>query len=101
MLLRFSKNKFAWLALIVLCGFPCAQAHPIPRRTHDRTIAVQIGIDEKSRQLLVRVAYRLEVDEFTVIFDDLPALGEKVELSKLKRAQEIYDTFVKGYAPIL
>jgi ABC-type nickel/cobalt efflux system permease component RcnA len=50
---------------------------------------------------LIVVDYRLEVDEFTVVFDDVPALGDQVELRKLRKPQEFYDSFTRCYAPIL
>jgi ABC-type nickel/cobalt efflux system permease component RcnA len=85
---------FAVFALMVI---PCCplQAHPVPRRCHDRTIVIRLSSD------VVEVDYRLEVDEFTVVFDDLPALGDQVDLSKLRKPQEFYDTFAQKYAPIL
>jgi ABC-type nickel/cobalt efflux system permease component RcnA len=73
----------------------------VPRRAHDRTIVVRLGQDEKTQQITVAVAYRLEVDEFTVAFDDLPALGVKVDQGKFRTAQDIYDAFTNSYAPIL
>ena len=36
-------------------------------------------------QLLIQVRYRLEVDEFTVVFDDLRALGDKIDLQEPSR----------------
>jgi len=76
-------------------------AHPVPRRAHDRTIAVRLAADADNSRIIVNVAYRLEIDEFTVVFDDLPALGDKVELSKLRAPDEFYDAFTRCYAPIL
>jgi ABC-type nickel/cobalt efflux system permease component RcnA len=70
-------------------------AHPVPRRCHDRTILVRLGPDA------IVVDYRLEVDEFTVVFDDLPALGDQVDLTKLRKPQDFYDSFTRSYAPIL
>jgi ABC-type nickel/cobalt efflux system permease component RcnA len=75
--------------------------HPVPRRAHDRTIVVRLGQEEKTQQITVAVAYRLEVDEFTVAFDDLPALGVKVDQGKFRTAKDIYDAFTNSYAPIL
>jgi ABC-type nickel/cobalt efflux system permease component RcnA len=60
---------------------------------------VQLAKDPE--RLLVLVNYRLEVDEFTVVFDDLPALGDKIELSKFSKPQEYYEAFTTRYAPIL
>src|SRR5205807_665984 len=72
-----------------------------PQRAHDRTIAVRLAADADNSRIIVNVAYRLEIDEFTVVFDDLPALGDKVELSKLRAPDEFYDAFTRCYAPIL
>jgi len=87
--------------LVCLCLPRLSPAHPVPRRAHDRTIVVWLGQDEKTQQITVAVAYRLEVDEFTVAFDDLPALGVKVDQGKFRTAQDIYDAFTNAYAPIL
>jgi hypothetical protein len=70
-------------------------AHPVPRRCHDRTLVVHLGPDA------ITVDYRLEVDEFTVVFDDLPALGDQVDLTKLRQPHEFYESFTRCYAPIL
>ncbi len=85
---------FVLFVLFVDNSYPL-QAHPVPRRCHDRTIVVRLSAD------LIVVDYRLEVDEFTVVFDDLPALGDRVELSKLRKPQEFYEAFTRCYAPIL
>lgn len=70
-------------------------AHPVPRRCHDRTITVRLAPDA------ILVNYRLEVDEFTVVFDDLPALGDQVDLTRLHKPQEFYEAFARSYGPIL
>lgn len=67
----------------------------MPRSAHDRVIAVQLMPDE----LLVH--YHLEIDEWTVVFKDLPALFEPAELAKFKSPREFYDAFAKSYGPIL
>lgn len=74
---------------------PCAQAHPVPRRAHDRTILVKLGPDK------VIVDYRLEVDEFTVVYDDLPAFSDQIDLTRLTKPGEFYDAFTRSYAPVL
>ncbi|HLJ97424.1 MAG TPA: hypothetical protein VKU02_29970 [Gemmataceae bacterium] len=91
----FGWTVACWLALLFLVHAQPLQAHPVPRRCHDRTILVRLKPDE------IVVEYRLEVDEFTVVFDDLPALGDQVELSKLHKPQEFYESFTRCYAPIL
>jgi hypothetical protein len=75
----------AWIALVV-CSFlfPCSfvAAHPVPRRAHDRTITVTLALADEKKHVAVSVAYRLEVDEATVVLDDLPALGQKIDLRR-------------------
>jgi ABC-type nickel/cobalt efflux system permease component RcnA len=95
-----SLRKLLLALLLGLAGLsrPC-QAHPVPRRTHDRTIVVHLGCTPDG-QVAVQVDYRLEVDEFTVVFDDLPALDYKADLSKLRKPDEFYDTYTRCYAPI-
>src|SRR5438105_2607954 len=70
-------------------------AHPVARRQHDRTIVVRVTADA------IVVDYRLEVDEFTAVFEDLPAIDDKLNLSKLANSDEFYEAFSRGYAPIL
>lgn len=102
---RFSAWRRNWsvaLSFLALAAIaPPAKSHPVPRRCHDRTIILRLAADTEKSEIEVVVEYRLEVDEFTVVFDDLPALGDKVELSKLRTPKEFYDTFTRSYAPIL
>jgi ABC-type nickel/cobalt efflux system permease component RcnA len=72
-----------------------AIAHPVPRRSHDRTIVVTLHPDR------VVVQYQLDVDPFTIVYDDLPAVDDKVDLTKLKKPADFYDAFARVYAPIL
>lgn len=84
------------LALCVLHAVPgSAVAHPIPKGAHDRVITVRL-----TRNAVV-VEYRLEVDQWTIVFQDLPAVGDKVDLSKLQKAEQFYEAFSSCYAPIL
>ncbi len=78
------------LLLITSC-----QAHPVPQKAHDRTIVIRLTKDA------VIVDYRLEVNEFTVVYDDLPAFGDQIDLTKLTKPAEFYEAFVRCYAPIL
>src|SRR5262249_48669272 len=66
-----------------------------PRKAHDRVIVVRLQPDK------VEVEYRLEVDEWTVVFVDLPAVSDKVDLAKLKQPREFYEAFTRCYSPIL
>jgi hypothetical protein len=69
-------------------------AHPVPKEAHDRTIVVQLTPEA------VVVNYRVEVDDWTVTFIDLPAIDDRVDLKKLGKPKDFYDAFVEGYAPI-
>jgi ABC-type nickel/cobalt efflux system permease component RcnA len=73
---------------------PCS-AHPVPQKAHDRTIVIRLTKDA------VIVDYRLEVNEFTVVYDDLPAIGDQTDLTKLTKPAEFYEAFLSCYAPIL
>jgi nickel/cobalt exporter len=97
-----SWNRLGWVCLLVLLpvfsvfGMPHqAGAHPVPRRSHDRTIEVHLARDA------VVVTYRLDVDEWTVVFEDLPAVSDKVDLARLSKPREFYDAYTRSYAPIL
>jgi ABC-type nickel/cobalt efflux system permease component RcnA len=97
----YSKSLLlALLLAIQQRTLPACLAHPVPRRAHDRTIVVRLGQDDE-RNIQVTVNYRLEVDEFTVVFDDLPALLDKSELGKLRQPDEFYEAYTRSYAPIL
>jgi ABC-type nickel/cobalt efflux system permease component RcnA len=78
-----------------------ADAHPVPRRSHDRTITVQLENNPKELSAAVRVNYRLEVDEFTALYEDLLALPQKIDLSRLASPKDFYETYTQTYAPIL
>src|SRR5262245_22562276 len=95
--------KLAWCLSAVLALQLChaAYAHPVPRRSHDRTTMIRLGTDSEEGSLRVEIAYRLEVDEFTALYEDLLSLDEKVDLTKLRSAQGFYDTYTEKYAPIL
>jgi ABC-type nickel/cobalt efflux system permease component RcnA len=98
--MRRRQNRWFLAAFLAsLVALATVEAHPIPRRNHDRTITVRLHRDND--QLRVRVEYRLEVDEFTVVYVDLPALDDKVDLKQLHSPSEFYEAFTRSYAPIL
>src|SRR5262249_54909426 len=72
-----------------------AAGHPVPRLVHDRTITIRLT------ESAVVVDYRLEVDEFTVVFVDLPAVLEAKDMAKLTTPAEFYDAYTRIYAPII
>lgn len=90
-----SRRILAPAAALVLLLPAFASAHPVPRKAHDRTIDIRCQADR------VVVHYRLDVDPLTVVYDDLPAIDDRVDVKKLKGEKEFYDAFARGYAPIL
>lgn len=92
-----STCSLSWLlsALSVFSAVNSSLAHPVPRRCHDRTIVVWLTRDR------VVVEYRLEVDEFTVVYDDLPVFSDKVDLSALTSPDQFYEAFTRCYGPVL
>src|SRR5262245_14253288 len=88
------------LALLVLIS-SVARAHPIPRRNHDRAIVVRLASNSDTKELTVQVDYRLEVDEFTALYQDLLGLDQKVDLARLRAPGAFYDVYTETYAPIL
>src|SRR5438874_2493237 len=55
-------------ALSAFSAVSRCDAHPVPQRKHDRELVVHL------RPAEVVVNYRLEVDDFTVVFVDLPGV---------------------------
>jgi ABC-type nickel/cobalt efflux system permease component RcnA len=93
-------RKFWFIAFLLstqysVLGTSRLQAHPVPQKAHDRTIVIHLIKDK------VIVDYRLEVNEFTVVYDDLPAFGDQIDLTKLTKPAEFYNAFLDCYAPIL
>src|SRR5712692_2785085 len=97
LLVAHPAGRLSVLILILISALraPSAQAHPVPRRAHDRTIVVRLQPDK------LIVDYRLEVDEFTVVYDDLPAFSDQIDLTRLTNPDEFYDAFSRCYAPVL
>lgn len=75
-------------------------AHPVPRSNHDRKIRVQLI--EAGRDLIVRVDYRLEVDELTVVLDDMKPFADRLEPAKYTGSPlKYYAEYAAIYGPIL
>src|SRR5207244_7922512 len=70
-----------------------ASAHPVPRRCHERKIAVHLT------PAAVIVRYRLEVDTLTIIQDDLAPFED--EIVRFTKPDDFYAAFLRCYAPIL
>jgi ABC-type nickel/cobalt efflux system permease component RcnA len=79
-----------------------ASAHPVPLSSHDRTILVRLERDGTSERVSVIVAYRLEVDERTVLDDDMPPFADEVKFADFgrDRLDAFYGEFTRIYAPI-
>jgi ABC-type nickel/cobalt efflux system permease component RcnA len=68
------------------------RSHPVPRRQYDRTIVARL-----TATALI-VDYRLDLDEYTAIMIDLPAVLDKAELAELSTPQQFYDAFARAYS---
>src|SRR5712691_10020734 len=92
-----------WLCIIAFaCLAVPAGAHPVPKNNHDRTIVVRLQKSAKPNHLTVRVEYRLEVDETTVLLDDMKPFWDEVDFVRYKnKPLEYYAEFTRIYAPIL
>src|SRR5262249_62190805 len=77
-----------------------AEAHPVPRGDHDRTIAVRLAQDAKTGQVVVTVDYRLEVDELTVILEDMEPFKDEVDFRRFRgKPDGFYGEFTRPYGP--
>lgn len=89
-------------AAALVCAAAPASAHPVPRSAHDRTITVRLRHDPKTEQLTVTVAYRLEVEELTVVLEDMVPFSDEVDFAKYRnRPLDFYAEYARIYAPIL
>ena len=79
-----------------------AMAHPVPKDSHDRTIVVRLQNGETPNRLRVRVEYRLEVDEETVLLVDMHDYRDQVNFVDYfpQRPFEYYAHFTRIHAPI-
>jgi ABC-type nickel/cobalt efflux system permease component RcnA len=69
-----------------------AHAHPVPRGSHDRNVVVRLAADG------VTVHYHLEVDSWTLIFEDLPRVEDRVDVGRLSQPHELYGAFTRTAA---
>lgn len=85
----------AWLAT---CP---ALAHPVTKDHHDRTIVVRLQKAAAPNQIRVRVEYRLEVDEGTIIDRDMKPFRDEVNPFDYRgEPLKYYARFAEKYAPI-
>ena len=87
-----------WGFLTAFClagGALPAQAHPVPKGSHDRTIVVRPGTEA------VVVQYRLEVDLYTAIYEDLKPLLTDDTFATLSAGSEFLEAFTRLFGPRL
>jgi ABC-type nickel/cobalt efflux system permease component RcnA len=86
------------LPLLIACT---ATAHPVIGDHHDRTLVVRVAPDRAAGTVVVTVAYRLELNEFTA-FRDLQPFSEKVPPGWQKTdPDKYYDGYIACYGPLL
>src|SRR5947209_7153116 len=89
------RMRIFFLAATALACPTVVEAHPIARCVHDRTLTVRVTPGK------LLLDYRLDVDEFTVVYLDLPGLVEMTELAHLSSPAEFYQAFRRAQAPLL
>ena len=82
----------ALCAVLALGPVRPAHAHPVPRGSHDRNVTVRLAADG------VTVHYHLELDAWTLIFEDLPRVEDRVNVGRLSRPDELYGAFTRTAA---
>jgi nickel/cobalt transporter (NicO) family protein len=76
-------------------------AHPVAKDNHDRTIMVRLQKGGNADTIRVRVEYRLEVDEATVVYDDMKPFADEVSVLDYRgKALAYYAEFARLYAPV-
>ena len=89
------------LAILIGAAAPL-RAHPVPKSSHDRTIKVHLEKSAKPGHLSIRIDYRLEVDETTVLLEDMLPFKDEVDFTRYRgKPLEYYAEYMRIYAPIL
>jgi nickel/cobalt exporter len=97
-------RPWQWLCALCVSVVPlaAAHAHPVPRSNHDRTIVVRLAPEAGADKVTITVVYRLEVDELTVVLEDMAPFKDEIDLEKYRdRREAYYAEFMRLYAPIL
>src|SRR4051812_13214416 len=90
--------RFAGALPIVCLIAVSAAAHPVPKENHDRTIVVRLQKRDTPYRVRLRVEYRLEVDETTVLLNDMKDFRDEVNpLDYRNKPLEFYARFAKIY----
>jgi nickel/cobalt exporter len=91
-----------FVVLVPLLWPTTSPAHVVLPDNHDRVIAVQLAADPKTAEALIKVDYRLEVNESLAIFTDLPAVAEELDLSEFRNQRgKFFQEFTRRYRRIL
>jgi ABC-type nickel/cobalt efflux system permease component RcnA len=89
------------ITLVVVSLFASAvSAHPFIEKHHDRAILVRLQTGATAGQIRVRVEYRLELLEATVLRDMKP-FKEEANPFDFRDALKFYAEYTRIYAPIL
>jgi nickel/cobalt transporter (NicO) family protein len=88
---RFGR-LVALCAVLALGPVRPAHGHPVPRGSHDRNVTVRLAADG------VTVHYHLELDAWTLIFEDLPRVEDRVPVGRLSEPHELYGAFTRTAA---
>src|SRR5438132_392405 len=84
--------------LLQLCAITLVPCHPVIGNYHDRTMLVGVKSDYNSGKVVVTVAYRLELNEFTA-FRDMQPFSEEVPPGWQKSdPKKFYDGYARCYA---
>jgi nickel/cobalt transporter (NicO) family protein len=90
------------LAFLLAVCVPLASAHPVPRVNHDRTIKLSLLAGPTANDVTIRVDYRLEVDELTVVLDDMAPFKDEIDPAQFRsKGLAYYAEYARLYAPIL
>ena len=74
----------------------------MPRTSHDRTIKVSLLPGPTPSDVTIRVDYRLEVDELTVVLDDMAPFKDEIDPAQFRsKGLAYYAEYARIYAPIL
>jgi nickel/cobalt exporter len=90
------------LLLATSLAIPHAHAHPVSKENHDRKVRVTLVRMGNPGHVAVRVNYRLEVDETTVVLDDMRPFKDEVDAAQFRNQPlGYYAEYLRIYGPIL
>src|SRR5688572_185582 len=93
--------KFVVTSCLFFASASLLHAHPVAKNSYDRTITVRLQRGPQPHELLVRVDYRLEVDETTIVLEDMKPYRDEIDFLDFRNKLEYYAHFTRIYAPVL